>query len=63
MYGLPQAGIIAQELLAKKLKEHGYFQSKTTLRLWTHEWHPIAFTLVVIDFGIKYVGEEHAQHL
>jgi hypothetical protein len=28
MYGLPQAGIIAQELLAKRLKEHGYFQSK-----------------------------------
>jgi hypothetical protein len=24
MYGLPQAGIIAQELLAKRLKEHGY---------------------------------------
>ncbi len=30
MYGLPQAGIITQELLAKRLKEHGYFQSKTT---------------------------------
>jgi hypothetical protein len=26
MYGLPQAGIIAQELLAKRLKEHGYSQ-------------------------------------
>jgi hypothetical protein len=23
MYGLPQAGIIAQELMAKRLKEHG----------------------------------------
>ena len=30
MYGLPQAGIIAQELLAKRLKEHGYNQSETT---------------------------------
>ncbi len=30
MYGLPQAGIIAQELLAKRLKEHGYSQSETT---------------------------------
>ncbi len=37
MYGLPQAGIIAQELLAKRLKEHGYTQSKTTPGLWTHE--------------------------
>ncbi len=63
MYGLPQAGIIAQELLAKRLKEHGYFQSKMTPGLWTHEWHPIAFTLVVDNFGVKYVGEEHAQHL
>jgi hypothetical protein len=63
MYGLPQAGIIAQELLAKRLKEHGYFQSKMTPGLWTHEWHPIAFTLVVDNFGVKYVREEHAEHL
>jgi hypothetical protein len=63
MYGLPQADIIAQELLAKRLKEHGYFQSKMTPGLWTHDWHPIAFTLVINNFGVKYVGEEHAQHL
>ncbi len=63
MYGLPQAGIIAQELLAKRLKEHGYSQSETTPGLWKHEWRPIAFSLVVDDFGVKYVGEEHAQHL
>jgi hypothetical protein len=30
MYGLLQVGIIAQELLAKRLKEHGYTQSKKT---------------------------------
>jgi hypothetical protein len=63
MYGLPQAGIIAQELLAKRLKEHGYSQSETTPGLWTHEWRPIMFSLVVDDFGVKYVGEEHAEHL
>ncbi len=28
MYGLPQAGIIAQELLAKRLGKHGYSQSE-----------------------------------
>jgi hypothetical protein len=38
MYGLPQAGIITQELLAKRLKEHGYSQSETRPGLWTHEW-------------------------
>jgi hypothetical protein len=63
MYGLPQTGIIAQELLAKRLKEHGYSQSKTTPGLWKHEWQPIIFSLVVNDFGVKYVGKEHAQHL
>jgi hypothetical protein len=29
MYGLPQAGIIAQELLVKRLKEYSYTQIKT----------------------------------
>ena len=63
MYGLPQAGIIAQELLAKRLEEHGYSQSATTPSLWKHKWCPIIFSPVVDDFGVKYVGEEHAQHL
>jgi hypothetical protein len=53
-----------QELLAKRLKEHGYTQSKTTPGLRTHEWRPITFSLVVDNFGgKKYIGEEHAQHL
>jgi hypothetical protein len=60
MYRLLQAGIIVQELLAKRLKEHGDTQSKTTPGLWTHEWHPITFS---DDFGVKYIGEEHSQHL
>jgi hypothetical protein len=63
MYGLPQAGIIAQELLAKRLKEHSYTQSKITPGLWTHEWHPITFSIIVDDFRVKYIGEEHPQHL
>jgi hypothetical protein len=63
MYGLLQAGIIAQELLAKRLKKHWYNQSETMPGLWTHEWRPITFSLVVDNFGVKYIGEEHAQHL
>jgi hypothetical protein len=47
MYGLPQAEIIARKLLAKRLKEHGYTQSKTMPGLWTHEWHPITFSLII----------------
>jgi hypothetical protein len=63
MYGLPQAGILAQELLKKRLNEHGYSQSRAVPGLWTHKTRPISFTLVVDDFGVKYVGEEHGMHL
>ncbi len=31
--------------------------------LWKHDTWPIQFTLVVDNFGVKYEGEEHAQHL
>ena len=60
MYGIPQSGILAQTLLETRLNAHGYHQSKITTDLWTHEWRPICFTLVVEDFGVNYVGKEHA---
>ena len=63
MYGLPHAGIIAQQLLEKLLGKAGYHQSQTTPGFWTHEWRPITFLLIVDDFGVKYVGEQHAKHL
>ena len=63
MYGLPQSGLLANELLEKRLNKGGYKQSKLVPGLWTHEWRPIQFTLVVDDFGVKYVGKEHAIHL
>ena len=63
MYGLPQAGLLAQELLEQRLNKHGYTQSDRTPGLWTHKWRPIQFTLVVDDFGVKYVGEENLRHL
>ena len=31
--------------------------------LWTHKWRPIQFTLVVDNFGVIYVGQEHTDHL
>jgi hypothetical protein len=63
MYGLPQAGILAQNLLEKCLNQHGYHQSKVSLGLWKHDWQPLLFTLCVDNFSIKYVGQEHANHL
>jgi hypothetical protein len=63
MYGIPQAGIIAQELLADRLRQHEYMQSKTTPGLWSHEMRPIQFSLIVNDFGAKNAGKENALHL
>ena len=54
-YGLLQAGLLAQELLDKRLNKHGYTQRLRTLGLWTHKYNPIQFSLVVDDFGVKYV--------
>ncbi len=63
MYSLPQAGIIAQQLLEERLQKNGYRQSQTTPGRWKHDTRPISFSLVVDDFGVKYVGKENAQHL
>ncbi len=63
MYGLPQSGLLANKLLKKRLNKHGYQQSKLVPGLWKHHTRPIQFALVVDDFGVKYVGEEHTQHL
>ena len=31
--------------------------------MWKHVSRPIAFTLVVDDFGVKYEGKEYVEHL
>jgi hypothetical protein len=63
MYGLPQAGRIANDALLPHLAAHGYTQAAHTPGLFTHVSRPISFSLVVDDFGVKYVGREHAEHL
>ena len=63
MYGLKQSGLLANELLTKRLNKNGYHQSKFVPGLWVHESRPIQFTLVVDDFGIKYEREQDARHL
>ena len=63
MYGLPIAVKIAHELLISHLKTYGYSPCRLTPGLWTHNSRPISFTLCVDNFGIKYVGKEHAEHL
>jgi hypothetical protein len=63
MYRLPQAGIIAQDLLTKQLKKARYCQSKIMPGYWRHDWRPISFTLVVDDFGVKYDNKDDVKHL
>ena len=63
IYGLPQAGILSNLLLRKRLAPAGYYEVAHTPGLWRHVTRPIQFSLIVADFGVKYVGKENAQHL
>ena len=63
MYGLPQAFILAQKLLEKRLNVKGYRQSGICPGFWKHDWRPICFSLCVDNFWFKYVDRQHAEHL
>jgi hypothetical protein len=63
IYGLPQAGILSNLLLQKRLAPAGYYEVAHTPGLWRHVTRPIQFSLGVDNFGVKYVGQENAQHL
>jgi hypothetical protein len=58
VWGLLQAGILANKLLRKRLAP-----CKHTPVLWKHTSRPISFTLVVDDFGVKYKRKEDVDHL
>ena len=63
VYGLPQAGILVNQQLVQRLETKVYATCKHTQGLWRHKWISITFSLVVDDFGVKYVGKQHAEHL
>jgi hypothetical protein len=63
MYGLKQAGLLANQLFKTCLAPFGYYPALHTPGLWLHKTRPISFTLVVDDFAVKYVGKQHAEHL
>jgi hypothetical protein len=63
MYGLKQAGILANQLLQTRLAPFWYYPARHTPGLWLHKTRPIYFTLVVDDFTVKYVGKQHAEDL
>ena len=51
-YGLPQAGILANDLLCTRFNNSGNYETTTKPGIWCHKWHPIMFVLVVDDFVI-----------
>ena len=63
MYGHPVAGRLANQDLVDHLATGGYVQDPNISCLFSHTTSSISFTLVVDDFGVKYVGKEHADHL
>lgn len=63
IYGLPQAGLLANMALVQHLKQHDYIQTPNTPCLFKHATRPVYFTLVVDDFLIKANGNEHIEHL
>ncbi len=63
IYGLPQVGALANAYLSEKLAPAGYYEVPHTPGLRKHISRPVQFSLVVDDFGVKYVGKENAEHL
>jgi hypothetical protein len=63
MYGLPQAGILANQLLERRLATKGYFQCQHTPGLWRHMWRKITFCLMVDGFDIKVTNMTDFNHL
>jgi len=63
MYGLPQAGLLAQQRLITHLATAGYHEAPDVPCLFRHVTNSVAFALVVDDFGIKYTDKDDADHL
>jgi hypothetical protein len=63
MYGLPQAGKLANDLLDERLRRKGYSQSRNTPGLRSNSNTRTNFALIVDDFGVKSTAQPQAQHL
>lgn len=63
IYGLPQAGTLSSKRLTKHFATFGYYPTDQTPGLWRHKTSPITCFHVINDFGVKYVGRQHAEHL
>ena len=62
LYGLPQAGFLAQKELEAHVAKFGYRQVETPC-LYEHDTNGNRFALVVDDFLVKIKSEAGAQHI
>ena len=60
---LKQADRITNDQLKAHLANFGFTPVPRTPALWKHNTNPIIFSLVVDNFGVKYIGKENANHL
>ncbi len=63
MYGLPQAGRLANEQLRAFLEPYGYLPCPITPGLWKDHNSDLMFTLVVDDFGVRYTSRKDVDKL
>ena len=63
IYGLKESGRLANDQLKTVLAAADYHPCRFTHGLFTHRTRPISFSLVVDDFGVKYVNKADALHL
>ena len=61
--GFKQAGRIANDRLKAHLAKFGFAPVPITPALWKHDTKPLFFSLIVDDFGVKYIGKENTDHL
>ena len=63
IYRLPQVGALAKKVPKENLARHGYFEVTQNPGSWQHITRPIYFSLVVDDFGVKYIDKADSDHL
>lgn len=63
LYGMKQAGYIANKDIVEHLGNNGYTQHPNTPCLFKHESDDIEFTLITDDFGVRYGNKAAADRL
>ena len=63
LHGLAEARRIANQDVVDHLAKFGHYECKFTPGLFSHETRPIHFSLIVDDFGVKWVHRKDFDHL